>query len=121
MRIAMLIWILSIGKLYACNCGGRSIDHDVDRAFDIVVGRIIAEKEQSLSCLATFGDHSYEEYNSYSYSVMIDHSYKGNFSNIAEIHGGKGHGDCGAILTVGYSYLIVVFKCDKGYYTYLCA
>lgn len=47
--------------------------------------------------------------------------YKGKLAGTTTILGGKGGGDCGGIFEVGKEYLIVVFKCDKGYYTYLCS
>jgi hypothetical protein len=51
----------------------------------------------------------------------VKFSYKGKLDAMTTIFGGKGGGDCGAIFEPGNEYLIVVYKCDKGYYTYLCS
>lgn len=119
--IILSIVFIGFGKANACKCAPVGLEYDVEHAYDIIVGKIKAEKEQSITCMAQVRGGSREKYNSYKFLVEIDYSYKNQLAHEVEIHGGKGWGDCGAIFEPGYNYLIVVFKCDKGYYTQLCS
>lgn len=88
------------------------IHKEVDTAFDIIVGKVISEKADTLTCNYLVD---------YSYDVEIEFSYKGQLTGLTTIFGGKGDGTCGAIFEKGKEYLIVVRKCDRGLYTFLCS
>jgi hypothetical protein len=121
LSIILSIVFIGCGKTIACKCPSLGIEADVERAYDIIVGKIKGEKEQSITCLSQTKGRRHEQYNSYKYYVEVGYSYKNQLAGEVEIHGGKGLGDCGATFAPGYNYLIVVFKCDKGYYTYRCS
>lgn len=124
-KLVVLLFILAClvisNQGYACKCPDQSIDREVDKAYDIVVGKVTSEKAKWVTCRYPEGDNDYEFTTSYLYTLQTDFSYKGNLSGTQVIQGGKGQGDCGAIFEVGKEYLIVVHKCDKGLYTYLCS
>jgi hypothetical protein len=71
------------------------------------------ERVETLSCTNLGVD--------YSHDVDIDFSYKGKLTGINKFLGGKGGGGCGGIFNKGDEYVIVVYKCDDGLYTYMCS
>lgn len=117
----ILAFLVVSNQGYACKCPDQSIDREVDKAYDIVVGKVTSEKSEWVTCSYPEGNNDYEFTTSYLYTIQTDFSYKGNLSGTQVIQGGKGQGDCGEIFEVGKEYLIVVHKCDKGLYTYLCS
>lgn len=116
MKIKLLFaWILLItcyGKVYPCKCGPVGIHKEVDTAFDIIVGKVVDERADTLTCNYLVD---------YSYDVEFEFSYKGQLTGLTTIFGGKGRGTCGAIFEKGKEYLIVVRKCERGLYTFLCS
>lgn len=88
------------------------IEKEIDSAYDFIIGKVISEKMDTLTCSYSLD---------YSYEFEIGFSYKGQLTGRTTIFGGKGTGTCGAIFEKGKEYLIVVHKCDKGLYTFLCS
>ena len=117
----IIAFLVISNRGYACKCPDQSIDKEVDKAYDILVGKVTSEKAEWVTCSYPEGDNDYEFTTSYLYTLQTDFSYKGNLIGTQVIQGGKGQGDCGAIFEVGKEYLIVVHRCDKGLYTYLCS
>jgi len=112
--IAALVFSIAFsGQVMACKCGPVRIEKEVDKAYDILIGKIISEKEETLSCSVEYADYSYE--------ADIELSYKGKLSGATKFFGGKGGGSCGGIFHKGYEYLIVIYKCDNGLYTFMCS
>src|SRR5687768_13476516 len=113
----------SFHPAHSCTCGQVGIEKDVGRAFDIVVGKIVSERADAdeVVCEYSSNNKTYESFTSFAYSFETEFSYKGKLKGTTTILGGKGGGDCGGIFEIGKEYLIVVFKCDKGYYTSLCS
>lgn len=91
------------------------------KAFDIVVGKIVSARADEVVCEYSFNNKTYDSYTSIAYSLAVEFSYEGKLNATTTIFGGKGGGDCGAIFHPGNEYLIVVYECDNGYYTYLCS
>jgi hypothetical protein len=123
-RISILLVVLLCGssiRTYACTCGRLSIEKEVDRAFDIVIGKVTSERADDITCHYSFNNKTYDFSTTFVYSLAVEFSYKGELNATTTIHGGKGGGDCGGIFHPGNEYLIVVYECDKGYYTYLCS
>lgn len=125
-NISILALMLTCGSFHpaqSCTCGHVGIEKDVGRAFDIVVGKIVSERANAdeIVCEYSSNNKTYESFTSFSYSFETEFSYKGKLKGTTTILGGKGGGDCGGIFEIGKEYLIVVFKCDKGYYTSLCS
>ena len=123
-RILALVSGLVSGSaipVYSCTCGGLSIEKEVDRAFDIVIGKVTSERADDITCEYSFDDKTYDFSTTFAYSLAVEFSYKGKLNATTTILGGKGGGDCGGIFHPGSEYLIVVYECDKGYYTYLCS
>ncbi len=114
-----LIWIITFFPAFqaaACKCPEVHISYHIEKVVDVIVGKVIGESEEGFEC------HSpYYETASFRYLVKVDYSYKKNLVDIVEIYGGKGWGDCGAILYPGYNYQLAVFKCGNNYYTSMCA
>jgi hypothetical protein len=118
MKIRQLILVLTFsgsisGHVLACKCGQVGIEREVDKAYDIVIGKIVLEKEDTLSC----GGYGLD----YSYNVDVQFSYKEQIKGVTKIFGGKGGGGCGGIFQNGKEYLIVIYKCEQGLYTYMCS
>ncbi len=123
-RILALVSGLVSGSaipVYSCTCGGLSIEKEVDRAFDIVIGKVTSELADDITCEYSFDDKTYDFSTTFAYSLAVEFSYKGKLNATTTILGGKGGGDCGGIFHPGNEYLIVVYECNKGYYTYLCS
>jgi len=106
---------------YACKCPSQSIDREVDKAYDIVIGKVTSEKAEWVTCRYSEGDENGEFTTSYLYTLQTEFSYKGKLNGVQVIQGGKGQGDCGAMFEVGKEYLIVIRKCDKGLFSFLCS
>jgi hypothetical protein len=94
---------------------------ETESAFDIVIGRIVSEKEKDVTNQYSKDGHTYDFSTSYAYGLDVQFSYKGQLKNRIEILGGKGLGDCGAIFEKGKEYLIVIHRGNRGYYTFLCS
>ena len=123
-RISILFLVLLFGspiRTTACSCGRLGIEREVDRAFDIVIGKVTSERADDVTCEYSFDDNTYDFSTTIAYSLAVEFSYKGKLNATTTILGGKGGGDCGGIFHPGNEYLIVVYECDKGYYTYLCS
>jgi hypothetical protein len=123
-NISILAITLTCGSFHqaqSCSCGHVGIEKEVGRAFDIVVGKIVSERTDEIACEYSLNNKTYESFTSFAYSFETEFSYKGKLEGTTTILGGKGGGDCGGIFEIGKAYLIVVFKCEKGYYTYLCS
>lgn len=123
-NISILASIVTCGSFvqaYSCTCGRLGIEKEVGKAFDIVVGKIVSERADEIVCEYSLNNKTYESFTSFGYSLETEFSYKGKLKGTTTVLGGKGGGDCGGIFEIGKEYLIVVFKCDKGYYTYLCS
>lgn len=99
-------------QAYSCKCGPMRIQKEVDTAFDIIVGKVISEKADTLTC---------NYFVDYSYDIEIEFSYKEQLTGLVTIYGGKGGGTCGAIFEKQNEYIIVVRKCEHGLYTFLCS
>jgi hypothetical protein len=95
----------------ACKCGPVSLSRS-DKAYDIVIGNVISEKELRVQC-----DHHSAEV---AYSVNVKFSYKENTSGEIIVFGGKGWGECGAIFEEGKSYILVLRECGGKYFTLYC-
>jgi hypothetical protein len=111
--LALMLICGSIHQAYSCTCGHVGIEKEVERAFDIVVGKIVSERADDIVCEYSLNNKTYESFTSFAYSLESEFSYKGKLEGITTILGGKGGGDCGGIFEVEKEYLIVVFKCDK--------
>lgn len=111
-RVLTVILVVIAIDSHACLCPKRSIVKDVDKAYDIVVGRVISARSQSLECSNYGPDVAFE--------FEVQFSFKEQTSNRITIFGGQGDGSCGGILLENYEYLVVVYKCDGGLYTTMC-
>lgn len=123
-RISILLVVLLCGssiRTSACTCGRLGIEKEVDRAFDIVIGKVTSERADDITCDYSFNNKRYDFSTTFAYSLAVEFSYKGQLNSTTTILGRKGGGDCGAIFHPGKEYLIVVYECDKCYYTYLCS
>lgn len=117
----ILAFLIISKEGYACKCPSQSIDREVGKAYDIVIGKVTSEKEEWVSCRYSEGGGSGEFLTSYLYKLQTEFSYKGKLNGTQVIQGGKYQGNCGAVFEVGKEYLIVVHKCDKGLFTFLCS
>jgi hypothetical protein len=109
-------FIILLGLVYkvqACKCPTIKISREADKAYDIIIGGVVSEAESVLSCSNYGPDVAFE--------VDVEFSYKNKLSNKVTIYGGQGGGGCGGILHKGNRYLIVVHKCEQGYYTTMCS
>jgi hypothetical protein len=113
LRLLTIILVIVTIDSHACKCPTRSIDKDVDKAFDIVVGRVISASEKKLECSDYGPDVAFE--------FEVEFSFKGQLSKRVTIFGGQGGGSCGGILHENYDYLVVVHKCDGRRYTTMCS
>ena len=123
-NLSILTLILTCGSFlqaYPCTCGRVSIEKEVGKAFDIVVGKVVSERADEILCEYSLNNKTYDFSTTFAYSLAVEFSYKGKLNATTTILGGKGGGDCGGIFHPGNEYLIVVYECDKGYYTYLCS
>jgi hypothetical protein len=123
-NISILALMLTCGfshQAYSCTCGHLDIEKEVGRAYDIVVGKIVSERADEIVCEYSLNNKTYDSYTSIAYGLAVEFSYKGKLNATTTILGGKGGGDCGGIFHPGNEYLIVVYECDKGYYTFLCS
>ncbi len=121
-KILLLLFLANILFLHSsrgCSCRPISIKYEADSAYDILIGKIISEREEAVQCEYQRKNQKYDWYTSYIYKLDVNFSYKEKMKDQVEIFGGKGYGDCGAIFEAGESYLIVIHKCNKGYFTYL--
>ena len=115
-RQLLILLLLTLGgignQLLACKCPTISIDKEADKAYDIVIGRVVSAKPGKLLC--PYGaDVSFE--------FEVEYSYKGKLNGRVQLFGGQGGGSCGGILWENYDYLVVVHKCDDGLYTTMCS
>ncbi len=117
----LVVFLTFCHQSYACSCPSLSIDREVEKAYDIVIGKITSEKNEWVSCMYPEGAKEYEFTTSYTYTLQTEFSYKGKLSGTHTIRGGKGKGDCGAILDVGKEYVIVVQNGDRGLFSTLCS
>jgi len=108
-------------RVYSCTCGGLSIEKEVNSALDIVIGKVTSELANDIICEYSFNNKTYDFSTTFAYSLAVEFSYKGKLNATTTILGGKGGGDCGGIFHGGNEYLIVVYECNKGYYTFLCS
>ncbi|HEY8934032.1 MAG TPA: hypothetical protein VIM65_02385 [Cyclobacteriaceae bacterium] len=115
-----LLLIVSV-KVYPCKCGHISISREVDAAYDFVIGKITEEKEDPVTCFYEREDNLHENYTTYSYSLDVEFSYKEKLCGLENILGSKYGGNCGAYFEKGKTYLITIYKCDRGYYTFMCS
>ncbi|RAV99966.1 hypothetical protein [Pseudochryseolinea flava] len=111
-KLLTIILIITAVDSLACTCPTRSIDKDADKAYDIVVGRVISATSKTLECSDYVPDVAFE--------FEVEFSYKEEVSDRITIFGGQGGGSCGGILHENYEYLVVVYKCDGGLYTTMC-
>jgi hypothetical protein len=108
----LLVIIIPATSSHACQCPSRGIVYEADCAFDIVVARVITEKEDTITCGEFYLDHSF--------MIQIEFSYKGHLKGTQKIFAGQGGGPCGAILWTGVDYLLVVQKYDDHLYATMC-
>lgn len=80
------------------------IGKEVASAYDIVIGRIVWEKQKAITNHVSKEGYNYDFHTSYAYGLEVDFSYKGQLKNTVEILGGKGRGDCGASFQNGKSF-----------------
>jgi hypothetical protein len=112
--ILLLFSFNGIGnQLLACQCPTISIGKEADKAYDIVIGRVVSAKPGELLCSQYGPDVSFE--------FEVEYSYKGKLNGRVQLFGGQGGGSCGGILWENYDYLVVVHKCDDGLYTTMCS
>jgi len=111
-KLLTIILIIAAVDSLACKCPTRSIDKDADKAYDIVVGRVISATPETFECSAYGPDVAFE--------FEVEFSYKGEVGDRIIIFGGQGGGSCGGILRENYDYLVVLYKCDGGLYTTMC-
>ncbi|SKC77854.1 hypothetical protein [Ohtaekwangia koreensis] len=113
LKLLFLLVIIPATGTHACQCPSRGIVYEADCAFDIVVARVVAEKEDPITCGEFYLDHSF--------MIQIEFSYKGNLKGTQKIFAGQGGGPCGAILWTGVDYLLVVQKYgDHHLYATMC-
>lgn len=110
--IVLLLFLYVRG--YSCKCPLMDIRNEVDNAYDIVVAHVTDEKMDTLACRSDWDfDHSF--------TVQVEFSYKNQLRGSKKIFAGKGGGSCGAILSKGVAYLLVVYKCEDSLYAYKCS
>jgi hypothetical protein len=97
----------------ACKCPTRSIDKEADKAYDIVIGKVVSATPEKLSCSEYGPDVLFE--------FEVEFSYKGQLKGKTKIFGGQGGGSCGGILDENHNYLVVVYECDNGFFTTMCS
>jgi hypothetical protein len=122
-RIVILVVLtLAVIPCYACKCGMVSLQYESNRAYDFIVGTIYEEKENFQEYrYSTPEGEIYDWGTSYSYFINVEYSFEDKVGGQIEFFGGKGWGDCGGIFEKGKTYLIVLYKGDKGYFTKLCS
>ncbi|HTJ49476.1 MAG TPA: hypothetical protein VL443_08500 [Cyclobacteriaceae bacterium] len=118
--ILTLLMIVSI-EVYSCSCGHVSISREADKAYDFVIGKITDEREDSVTCFYEHEGKLHENYTTYSYSLDVEFSYKGKLCDVENILGSKYGGNCGGYFEKDKTYLITIYKCDRGYYTFMCS
>ena len=77
-RILALVSGLVSGSaipVYSCTCGGLSIEKEVDRAFDIVIGKVTSERSDDITCEYSFDDKTYDFSTTFAYSLAVEFSY----------------------------------------------
>lgn len=111
-KLLFLLLISASHFSYACKCSQINVTRDLNRAYDFVIAKIISENPDTTSCNYVMD---------YLYEVEIEFSFKDQLTGTQKIYGGKGGGTCGSILEKDREYLIVVFKCNQGYYSTMCS
>jgi hypothetical protein len=119
--LTIVLFTLNFLPCHGCSCGRVSIDREVEKAYDFVVGRIGEERENYQDFTFSTMGKIYEWNTSYSYFLNVEYSFKDKIKGSIEFFGGKGRGDCGGIFEKGKTYLIVIYKGSKGYFTKLCS